>query len=271
MFIDLLFLGTGTSVGIPMIGCHCPVCSSANPRNTRRRSSLYVRTSKCAFVIDTPPDFRQQMLDFKIEQLDAVVFTHAHADHIFGFDDVRRFNTLGGKVLPAYGDAETMADIQRVFSYIGNRPSPHGLYRPLIDFVTVDGAFQIDDVRLTPLEVRHGSKMTGYLMEVGALKVGYVPDCHIMPPETLERLRGVDVMILDALRYRPHPSHLSVRESLALLEQIGAGMSYLTHLCHDVEHDDLDAQLPQGVRVSYDGLMVHLDNRSRGLRQGTEI
>ena len=260
MSIELTFLGTGTSVGVPMIGCHCLVCSSANPRNTRRRSSLYVRTEECAFVIDTPPDFRQQMLDFEIERLDAVVFTHAHADHIFGFDDIRRFNTLGGKVMPAYGDAETLADVRRVFSYIGNQPSAVGLYRPLVDFVVVDDAFRIGDVRLTPLDVEHGCRTTGYLMESGASRVGYVPDCHSMPDAVVERLKGVDVMILDALRYRPHPSHLCVAESLALLERIGAGTSYLTHLCHDVEHDGLEATLPPEVRVGFDGLKVCLDD-----------
>ena len=260
MSIELTFLGTGTSVGVPMIGCHCPVCSSANPRNTRRRSCLYVSTDKCAFVVDTPPDFRQQMLDFRIERVDAVVFTHAHADHIFGFDDIRRFNTLGGKVMPAYGDAETLADVRRVFSYIGNQPSPVGLYRPLVDFVAVDGAFEIGDVRLTPLDVEHGCRTTGYLMESGALRIGYVPDCHSMPDAVVERLRGVDVMVLDALRYRPHPSHLCVAESLALLERIGAGAAYLIHLCHDVEHEALAAALPEGVRVSYDGLKVRLEN-----------
>lgn len=264
MSMELTFLGTGTSVGIPMIGCHCPVCSSANPRNARRRTSLYVKTESVAFVIDTPPDFRQQMLDFRIERLDAVVFTHAHADHIFGFDDIRRFNTLSGKVIPAYGDSETLEDVRRVFNYIGNRPSLQGLYRPLVDFVEVSGPFQVGDVRLTPLDVQHGRKMTGYLMESGALRVGYVPDCHAMPAETVKRLAGVDVMILDALRYRPHPSHICVQESLALLEQIAPRTAYLIHLCHDVEHDALEGALPSRVRVSYDGLRVRLEACAEG-------
>ncbi len=254
--MEVTFLGTGTSVGVPMIGCHCAVCSSKDPRNTRRRTSLYVRTDETAFVIDTPPDFRQQALDFGVERVDAVVFTHAHADHIFGFDDIRRFNTLQRRVIPAYADAETLADVQRVFNYIGNKPSAEGLYRPLVEFIEVSGPFSIGRVRLTPLDVRHGRKMTGYLIEQDGFRLGYVPDCHEMPAATVKALQGVDLMILDALRYRPHPSHICVDESLALLERIGARASYLIHVCHDVDHAELAARLPAGVQVSYDGLKV---------------
>lgn len=241
-----------------MIGCHCAVCSSKDPRNKRRRTSVYVRTEQTAFVIDTPPDFRQQILDAGIERVEAVVFTHAHADHIFGFDDIRRFNTLHKRVIPAYADAETMADIQRVFHYVGNKPEPKGLYRPLVDFIVIDGPFMVGDVRLTPLDVEHGRKMTGYLIEQGGSRIGYVPDCTVMPAATLAALRGVDVMILDALRYRPHPSHISVEESLTLLAKIQAKTSYLIHLCHDVDHAELEAKLPRSVQVSYDGLTLRL-------------
>lgn len=254
--MEVTFLGTGTSVGVPMIGCHCAVCASKDPRNTRRRTSLYVRTDETAFVIDTPPDFRQQALDFGVERVDAVVFTHAHADHIFGFDDIRRFNTLQRRVIPAYADAETLEDVRRVFNYIGNKPSAEGLYRPLVEFVEVVGPFSIGRVWLTPLDVQHGRKMTGYLIEQDGFRIGYVPDCHVMPAATVKALRGVDLMILDALRYRPHPSHICVDESLELLARIGAKTSYLIHLCHDVEHAELAARLPDGVRVSYDGLKV---------------
>ncbi len=264
MSIELTFLGTGTSVGIPMIGCHCPVCMSDDPHNTRRRTCLYVKTETTAFVIDTPPDFRQQVLDAGIEWIDAVAFTHAHADHIFGFDDIRRFNTLKGGVIPAYGDAETLAEVQRVFNYIGNRPSPSGLYRPLVDFIAVTGRFQVGDSFLTPLDVRHGRKMTGYLVEHDGIRIGYVPDCHAMPDATVKKVAGCDVMILDALRYKPHPSHICVEESLALLEKIGAKTSYLIHLCHDLDHSELEAQMPPTVRVSYDGLTIRLPSKKSG-------
>lgn len=258
MLMDLVFLGTGTSVGVPMIGCHCTVCSSADPRNNRRRTSLYVDTAEAAFVIDTSPDFRQQVLDHGIERVDAVLFTHAHADHILGFDDIRRFNTLKGGVIPAYGDRVTLEDVRRIFHYIGNKPSPEGLYRPLIDFVEVDGPFMVGTVGVTPLEVRHGRKMTGYLLEYAGRRVGYVPDCSAMPEATVSLLKGVDVMIIDALRYRPHPAHMCLEETLALLERIKAVQSYLIHICHDMDHATLEEGLPPSVRVSYDGLRLRL-------------
>jgi phosphoribosyl 1,2-cyclic phosphate phosphodiesterase len=254
--MKLLFLGTGTSVGIPMIGCHCPVCTSPDRRNVRRRSSLYVSTEEVAFVIDTPPDFRQQMLDFHIERCDAVLFTHAHADHIFGFDDIRRFNTIHKRVLPAYAEAETLMDIRRIFNYIDNKPSNLGLYRALIDFHEVSGPFHIGDVHIVPVHVEHGAAMTGYVLEHQGKRVGYVPDCHRMSPEALAQLKGVDVMILDCLRYRAHPAHLNVEESLAYLDAIQPRQAFLTHLCHDIDHATLEASLPPHIRVSYDGLVV---------------
>jgi len=254
--MNLLFLGTGTSVGIPMIGCHCSVCTSDDKRNVRRRSSLYVTTEEVAFVIDTPPDFRQQMLDFHIERCDAVLFTHAHADHIFGFDDIRRFNTIHKRVLPAYAEPETLADIRRIYNYIDDKPSHLGLYRAQIDFKEVSGPFQIGDVKIIPVQVEHGPAMTGYVLEHHGKRVGYVPDCHRLSPEAIATLKGVDIMILDCLRYRAHPAHLSVEESLAYIDQIQPKQAFLTHLCHDIDHATLESTLPPHIRVSYNGLVV---------------
>ena len=239
-----------------MIGCHCGVCTSDDPRNRRRRSSLYVSTGETAFVIDTPPDFRQQMLDYQVERCHAVLFTHSHADHIFGFDDIRRFNTIHQCVLPAYAEPETLAGIRHAFNYIDNKPSYTGLYRAQINFVPIHGPFDLGDVHVTPLKVTHGAFMTGYLMRHNGATVGYVPDCSDLPPETIAQLRGVDVMILDCLRYRAHPAHLNLEQSLAYLSQIQAKQSYLTHLCHDVDHATLEAALPANIRVSYDGLRL---------------
>jgi phosphoribosyl 1,2-cyclic phosphate phosphodiesterase len=239
-----------------MIGCPCAVCTSGDPRNTRWRTSLYVSTGETAFVIDTPPDFRQQMLDYRIERCHAVLFTHAHADHIFGFDDIRRFNTIHQCVLPAYAEAETLAAIRHVFSYIDNKPSSTGLYRAQINFVPIRGPFTVGDVHITPLAVEHGAAMTGYLLSHNGATVGYVPDCTRLPDETIAQLNGVDVMILDCLRYRKHPAHLNVEQSLVYLSQIQAKQSYLIHLCHDVDHATLEATLPANICVSYDGLLL---------------
>ncbi|MBP5319578.1 MAG: MBL fold metallo-hydrolase [Kiritimatiellae bacterium] len=254
--MTVTFLGTGTSVGIPMIGCHCPVCESVDPRNRRSRSCFYVQTGATAFVIDTPPDFRQQMLDARIERVDAVVFTHAHADHLFGFDDIRRFNTLQNAEIPAYAVPETLQRIQTIFDYIGRVPPANGLFRPRIRFEPVEGPFMIGDVRLTPLDVEHGVKMTGFLLEHEGRRVGYVCDCKRIPDATMALLRDLDVMVIDALRERPHPTHMCVEEALACLAEIGARRSYLTHLSHDLDHETLSARLPEGVAVSYDGLRV---------------
>ncbi|MFZ4397102.1 MAG: MBL fold metallo-hydrolase [Kiritimatiellia bacterium] len=254
--MNLTFLGTGTSLGVPMIGCTCAVCQSTDPRNRRRRSSVYVAAGATRLVIDTSPDFREQALTSGLRQVDAVLFTHAHADHILGLDDIRRFNTLQSAVIPVYAAPETMAEVRRIFSYIG-RPVQPGLYRPQVDFRTVEAPFRVGEVDVTPLPVDHGTEQTiGYLLAWRGHRIGYVPDCHRMPESTIRALAGVQVMVLDTLRYRPHATHLCVAESLELLRTIGASQSYLIHLCHDLEHARLESELPPGIRVAYDGLVV---------------
>lgn len=254
----LQFLGTGTSVGVPMIGCRCAVCTSDDPRNRRRRTSVYLTAGSLRILVDVPPDFREQALTFNVPRVDAVLFTHAHADHIFGFDDIRRFNTIQGGAIPVYGQHETLAEIQRIFNYVATVPKA-GLYRPLAEFCVVDGVFMLGDVRVTPLAVEHGrSQACGFRFDWNGRSVGFVPDCHHMPESTIERLRGVDVMILDALRYKPHGTHFTVAESLACLARIGAPRAYLIHLCHDLDHECLSRELPAGVHVSYDGLVIEM-------------
>lgn len=254
--MELLCLGTGTSLGVPMIGCECPVCRSSDFRNRRRRSSLYVAAGSTRLVIDTSPDFREQALTFGLRRVDAVLFTHAHADHILGLDDIRRFNTLQDAVIPVYAVSEVMAEVRRVFAYIG-RPAQPGLYRPQLDFRVVDGPFRVGELEAQPLDVEHGDGRTvGFLLSWRGRRVGYFPDCHRMPAATRQALRGVQVMLLDTLRQRPHPTHLSVSESVDILREIGAPQSYLVHLCHELEHAELESQLPPGIAVAYDGLTV---------------
>ncbi len=246
------FLGTGTSGGVPIIGCDCPVCRSPDPRNRRLRSSLYVE----AVLVDTPPDFREQALRYRLPRVDAVLFTHAHADHVMGFDDIRRFNTMQHGVIPAYGAPETMADVRRIFSYIGTERVP-GFYRPQIEFHVRTAPFTIGGLRVTPLSVWHGpDPVHGYRFDAGGRSLAYVPDCSGMPDEAIEAVQGVDVMVLDALRHRPHLTHLTVEQSVDLLRRIGARQSWLVHMCHDLDHEATEAALPAGVRLSYDGLVV---------------
>jgi len=254
--MKVMFLGTGTSVGVPVIGCDCRVCTSADVRNRRRRTSLYVEAAGTHLVIDTPPDFREQVLQFKVPRVDAVLFTHAHADHVLGFDDIRRFNTIQKGVIPAFGSPATVADLKRIFDYIG-LDETSGMFRPRIDFREVAGPFEVGSIRIEPLPVVHDPKPTlGYRIDAQGRSLGFVPDCHVMPDETLARLKGVDVMILDALRHRPHKTHLTVEESLGLLKRIGARRSYLIHLCHELEHEETEKAVPEGVDVSYDGLTL---------------
>jgi len=254
--LGLTFLGTGTSLGVPMIGCDCAVCVSTDPRNRRRRSSVYVAAGATRLVIDTSPDFREQALTYGLRQVDAVLFTHAHADHILGLDDIRRFNTLQSAVIPVYAVPEVMVEVRRVFAYIG-RPALPGLYRPQIDFRPVVAPFRVGEVEVTALPVEHGAEYTvGFLMAWRDRRIGYFPDCHRMPEATVRALHGVQLMVLDTLRYRPHPTHLCVAESVNLLQRIGAPQSYLIHLCHELEQAKLESELPPGIGVAYDGLIA---------------
>ena len=259
--MNITFLGTGTSVGVPMIGCDCSVCTSSDHRNKRRRTSISIEAGGLNIVVDTPPDFRDQALEFRIKRVDAVIFTHSHADHIFGFDNIRRFNTIQGNVIPAYGLPATIADLKRIFNYIGGSEEMPGMFRPRIEFKEIDGHFNIGPFKVIPLPVVHGSKPTaGYLFDADGRKLAYVPDCARMSDEIVNSLQGIDMMILDALRHRPHKTHLTVTDSLALLGRIAAKRSYLIHMCHELDHDETEKGLAgnPSIRLSYDGLALEV-------------
>ncbi len=258
MALSIQFLGTGTSVGVPQIGCRCPVCMSSDPRDKRRRSGVYVRAGNTAFVIDTPPEFRVACLELNVAKVDAVVLTHAHMDHIAGFDDLRRFNTINGRtVLRCYAAPETVETMHRLFPYITTKANKQGLYRPMIDFRHVTRAFRIGGVKLTPLPVEHGGPRTnGYLIEAEGKRAAYVPDCCELPCGVLKRLRGVDVMILDCLRDRCHPTHLNRERAVEYMKAIAPRRGYVTHICHDISHSQWLRLLPRPIRPAYDGLRV---------------
>lgn len=254
--MKVVFLGTGTSVGVPAIGCTCPVCVSDDPKNKRLRTSLYLQACGTHMVVDTSPDFRMQAITYKLPRVDAVLFTHSHADHILGFDDIRRYNTMQGGRIPAYGSADTIADMNRIFDYIHHEHAP-GVYRPKVDLHEVSGPFQVGPIRIEPFAVVHAPKTTyGYRIEAAGRSLGYFPDCHEMPPEMIARLRGLDVMILDALRYRPHSTHLTLADSVAILKNIGARKSFVIHMCHDLDHNQTQKELPDSMFAAYDGLKL---------------
>jgi phosphoribosyl 1,2-cyclic phosphate phosphodiesterase len=254
--LTITFLGTGTSQGVPMIGCDCRVCQSLDPRDQRLRSSIYVETPECAWVIDTGPDFRTQALRENLRRVDAVVYTHSHTDHVMGFDDLRPFCHRGND-LPIYASAETMSDLQRVFFFAFNGQNRWPSYmRP--EPRIIDGPFQLGATELTPLPVRHGrAHVNGYLFRRnGEALAAYLSDCKEVSSAAIEQIRGVRHLIVDALRYEPHATHMSVDEALALAREVQPGQTWFTHLSHDMMHAEVEPALPPGVRIAFDGLRI---------------
>lgn len=257
---SLQFLGTGTSVGLPMIGCSCAVCTSTDPHDQRMRSAAYVRLGDKGLLLDAGPDLRMQCLRWKVPRVDAVFITHLHADHIFGFDDIRRFNTIQqNQLITCYGGPKTLEGMQRIFPYIGSRPNPMGLYRPLIDFVPQTGPFEALGATLTPLPVIHGNSETfGIRIDFAGKSLAYVPDVHEIPSSTLALMQHLDLLVLNLLRVRLHPTHLTLEQSLAYAAQINAAETRFIHFSHDLSHAQLLTHMPPHCAPAYDGLRLPL-------------
>ena len=240
--MNITVLGSGTSVGVPTIGCHCPVCTSDDPRDRRLRPSVLVRWDGHAVLIDTTPDFRQQALAAQIERLDAVLITHAHADHIMGLDDVRPLNFRTPGPLPVFGSADSIATIRRTFQYIFET-GPTESSIPKIETRVFDGAapLRIGGVDFEPIRLAHGSG-TVYGFRFG--EAAYLTDHSDIPPESRDKLKNLDVLFLDALRYRPHPTHSTVERSLRTVEELKPRRAFFTHICHDLPHKETEASYP---------------------------
>ena len=256
----VIVLGSGTSHGVPMIGCTCAVCRSTDPRDRRSRPSIYLDVEDGpAILVDTSTDLRQQALANGIDRVDAILFTHSHADHIMGLDDVRRFNVMQSGPIPAYADARTAVDLRRTFSYVFDPPSEKGGGIPQLSLTTINGRFNVGGMGIQPVPIFHGSRpILGF--RFGSL--AYLTDCNRLADEAWPLLDGIDVLILDALRHRPHPTHFTVAEALQVVERVKPRHTYFTHVCHDLAHAATNQSLPRGVELAYDGLALTIETSS---------
>lgn len=250
----LTFLGTGTSTGVPTLACHCRVCTSPDPHDQRTRPSLLVESRGRVLVIDTTPDFRAQALRENLERLDAVLFTHSHADHILGLDDVRSFYFRQQKPIPIYADAYCMREIYRTFKYIFDGDYPYGGVARL-DPHLIDGPFEVEGLKIVPVPVLHGNlPILGFRIN----GVAYLTDVSEIPEPSYPLLEGLEVLILDALRPRPHPTHLTVEQALSVMQRLKVPRGYCTHIAHELGHEETNARLPSHVRLAYDGLQLEV-------------
>jgi phosphoribosyl 1,2-cyclic phosphate phosphodiesterase len=251
--VRLTFLGTGTSTGVPAVGCPCEVCRSDDPRDKRLRASVLLEFNGRTVVIDTGTDFRQQALRAGLTRLDAVLFTHDHADHIFGLDDIRPFNFRTRKAIPCYADERTWEGLRRVYDYVFKRSYYGGL--PEVDPHVIDGPFHLFGVTFEPHYVVHGKlPVLAFRFGLGA----YVTDCNEIPDETVAALRGLDVLVIDGLRYADHPTHMTITKALEYIERIGPRRAFLTHMNHEVSHAAVSRNLPEGVQLAHDGLVLEI-------------
>lgn len=249
------FLGTGTSHGVPQIGCDCAVCRSTDPRNHRLRASILVEDAGTTVMVDATPDARTQILRAGVRRLDAVLLTHAHADHMLGLDDLRTFTSE--TPLPVWGSVETLADVQRIFPYAcTEKPRYPGVPRFALQTIAGGAEFRVGTIACRTATVMHKDMpVFGYIING---TVAYVTDCNLVPPAALAALRGVAVLVLDGLRHRPHIAHFTVAEAVAVAQEVGAPLTLLTHLCHELDHAATEAALPARVRLAYDALQLEV-------------
>tara|TARA_R110002072_G_scaffold241196_1_gene399976 strand:+ start:15095 stop:15859 length:765 start_codon:yes stop_codon:yes gene_type:complete len=254
--LKVTFLGTGTSQGVPVIGCECNVCKSLDFRDKRFRSSVHLQIGKLSLVIDTGPDFRSQILRAGITTLDAVLFTHEHKDHTAGLDDIRPFNFKQQKDMPVFGKLQVLEQIKREFAYIFSGKRYPGI--PQVETIEIDEKpFTIEGITITPIPVLH------YKLPIFGFRIGdftYITDANYISNESLKLIEGTEILVLNALQKDPHISHFTLDEAVAMAQKIGAKETYFTHISHRLGlQDAIDQELPQGIALAYDGLQLTLD------------
>jgi phosphoribosyl 1,2-cyclic phosphate phosphodiesterase len=254
--LRITFLGTGTSHGVPMIGCDCETCRSTDSRDQRWRASILVEMDDGqAVLVDAGPDIRAQSLAFGIRRVDAIIFTHGHADHIMGLDDIRRFNVIQQRPMACYGDEATLNDLRRTFFYVFDPNTPRGGGIPQLELFRIAGPFCIGRQEIIPVPILHGKR------RILGLRMGafaYLTDCSQIPEESWPLLSGLDLLVLDALRETPHPTHFSLAEAVDVTTRIAPRRACFTHMCHNLRHADTCAKLPAGMELAYDGLVVDI-------------
>ncbi len=256
--MKIRILGCGTSTGVPVIGCTCSACSSTHPGNKRSRSSIAVEFSNCTILVDTSTDLRTQALSSGLKRVDAVIYTHYHADHIHGIDDLRSYNRLQNEeTIPCYGDKDTIDRIRQSFEYIfATKGSKHdGGWKPNLEAFVIETPFSLFDHEIIPIKIEHGPKtILGYRFE----NFSYLTDCSGIPGQSMELLKGTEVLIIGALRQRPHPSHFSIDQAIEASREIGAKRTILTHLGHAVDFEAISPTLPDNVELARDSMVIEL-------------
>jgi len=254
--MKVTFLGTGTSQGVPVIACNCEVCTSSDKRNNRLRTSILIETKDKKIVVDSGPDFRYQLLREKVKDLDAVLFTHEHKDHIAGLDDIRPFNYLLHKVIDVYATERVQTALKREFYYIFAETKYHGLPQINLHTVNKGEAFQIGKSTIIPFEVMH------HLLPITGYRIGdftYITDAKNISAESFTKITGTKILVLNALQKEPHISHFTLNEAIAFAQKVGAETTYLTHISHNLGlHDVVETDLPSNIKLAYDGLKVEL-------------
>ena len=255
--VTITVLGSGTSVGVPTIGCSCRVCTSQDPRDQRLRPSVLLAFAGRHVLIDTTPDFRQQALRARISSVDAILYTHAHADHIMGLDDVRPFNFRQKDPIPIYGTEETIGHIRNAFRYIFEDKYAESSIPKIAARVIGAEPFEIFGVTFTPVPLKHGR---GDVLGFRFGRAAYLTDHSAIPEASIPLLQDLDVLFLDALRYKPHPTHSTVQRSLEYVEVLKPQRAFFTHICHDLGHERAESMLPEHVRLAYDGLEIVIED-----------